>query len=100
MAIDEKVVMKQGYFFKKCNDVIDRNSNLYFFATPEKRNSKGILILNYSKNEKDIIKEIELPFSGDIIGVYDFFGKGIMLHEEIKATKIYNLWFISYEVMV
>jgi hypothetical protein len=103
VTIDEKVVNKQGYSFKKCNDVIDKNSNLYFFATPEERNPKGILILNYSKKEKDIIKEIELPFRGEIIGVYDFFGKGIMLHEEIKTTKMdkcfYSLWFIPYEAM-
>jgi hypothetical protein len=103
VKIDDTVVKKRGYSFNKSNEVINNESNLYFFATPEEDNPKGIVLFTYSKKEKKVVKEIELPFRGEILGVYDFFDNGILIHEEIKEKSmdknLYGLWFIPQAVI-
>jgi hypothetical protein len=103
VIVNGETIKKLGYSFGKCNDVINRDSNLYFFATPEKNNHKGIIIFNYCKKNNLVVKEMELPLKGEILGVYDFFNSGIMIQEEIKEKSIdknlYNLWFIPHEAI-
>jgi len=55
------------------------NDIIYFFGIPAKRNPKNSILFKYSKIKKNIIEEIELPIRAVRLGVYDFFGKGVLV---------------------
>lgn len=98
--IQNQKIEKEQYFFNKCNAVINKAKNIIFFGVPAKKNQKGAILFNYSTISKKIEQEIELPFRGEIIDVYDFFGEGIMIYELTKEKeKVYSLWFISNDLL-
>lgn len=76
--IDGQSFSKEGYFFNKCDFYMSYNESIYFFGIPAKKNPKNAILFKYSKIQKDIIEEIQLPIRSAPFGVYDFFGKGVL----------------------
>lgn len=98
VTIKGNTFKKEGYFFNKCSAIIPKDDSIYFFATPVKRNSQGVMLLKYSLEKEIIEEEFELPFRIGPQGVYDFFNNGILIYE-IKMGKenSYNLWLIRFD---
>lgn len=69
---------KEGYFFNKCNFYISSNEYIYFFGIPAKKNPKNAVLFQYSKTQKYIIEEIQLPTRNAPVEVYDFPHKGAL----------------------
>lgn len=76
--IDGQEFSKEGYFFNKCDFYISSNDSIYFWGIPAKRNPENAILFRYSKIEKSITEEIELPIRKAPFEVYDFFGKGVL----------------------
>lgn len=77
--IEGQEFSKEGYFFNKCDFYMEFNDIIYFFGIPAKRNPKNAILFKYSKIKKNIIEEIEIPIRDVPLGVYDFFGKGVLV---------------------
>lgn len=86
-------ISKAGYFFNKCDIVINTNNFIYFFVVPEKKNLQGTKLLKYSKKREVVEVEFELPFRFAPYGVYDFFQRGIMIYA--NSSNMNNLWLIE-----
>jgi hypothetical protein len=84
---------KEGYFFNKCNFVIDTKDHIYFWGVPARKNPKNTVLFKYSKALNTIEDEIEMPFRYPVDEVYDFFGRGILIiaRKTIWLSKDFNL---------
>lgn len=78
ICIEGQEFSKDGYFFNKCDFYMSSNDSIYFFGIPAKRNSRNAILFKYSKIEKNIMEEIQLPIRKAPFEVYDFFEKGVL----------------------
>lgn len=76
--VDGQDFSKERYFFNKCDFYISSNEYIFFFGVPAKKNTNNAILFKYSKIQKYIIEEIQLPFRNAPFAVYDFLQKGAL----------------------
>lgn len=79
ISINNQRLCKEGYFFNKCDFIMETDQYIYFFGTPAKKNQQNTILFKYSKKEEIMVEEINLPFRNAPFEAYDFFGKGMMI---------------------
>ncbi|NNU77795.1 hypothetical protein [Clostridium estertheticum] len=79
IKINNQKLFKEGYFFNKCDFIMETDQSIHFFGTPAKRNHQNAILFKYSKKLKKMVEEIDLPFRNAPFEAYDFFGKGMLI---------------------
>ncbi|MBU3161546.1 hypothetical protein KPL37_17710 [Clostridium frigoris] len=79
IKINNQELFKEGYFFNKCDFIMETDQNIYFFGTPAKKNHQNAILFKYSKKLKKMLEEIDLPFRNAPFEVYNFFEKGMLI---------------------
>ena len=79
IKINKQKLFKEGYFFNKCDFLMETDQNIYFFGTPSKKNHQNSILFKYSKKLRKMVEEIGLPFRNAPFEAYNFFEKGMLI---------------------